>query len=265
MEVTGHRGGTEGSQGHLRRCWFLSCRGPELPPGARTALSSRTPVSPSPPSPTLAAGATDMARHCGFNEGRSARHSSLEGGGRGSVAVNPPLRLRGRHSGWRQRQGRAGLGVQRGARAGARRGPEPAWRAACGDREAAAVSPADRVPLAGPWLPRAQAAPGLLSPQGRPGGLGPSWPPPHGPPSCPLSSHLGFAASRPGLSRPPSLWRESTRRAPALAPAHPTLPQRARLCHSVRFPQQCPRRGCWTPRAGPGVQDTLQGTPEVLK
>lgn len=34
-----------------------------------------------------------MARHCGFNEGRSARHSSLEGGGRGGVAVNPPLRL----------------------------------------------------------------------------------------------------------------------------------------------------------------------------
>lgn len=159
MEVTGHRGGTEGSQGHLRRCWFLSCRGPELPPGARTALSSRTPVSPSPPSPTLAAGATDMARHCGFNEGRSARHSSRRGRRQGRCGCEPPAPAPG---GGTQAGGRGGAGRGWGCREV--QGPEHAGaRSQRGERPVGTERRQPSVPLTVcPW--RGPGFPGRRQP-----------------------------------------------------------------------------------------------------
>lgn len=64
-----------------------------------------------------------MARHCGFNEGRSARHSSLEGGGRGGVAVNPPLRLRGEALRLEAEAGQGGAGGAERRRGRSTQGP----------------------------------------------------------------------------------------------------------------------------------------------
>lgn len=170
VEVTGHRGGTEGSQGHLRRCWFLSCRGPELPPGARTALSSRTPVSPPPPlphSPPEPRTWPDTALLM-----KAALHvtAAVEGGGRGGVAVNPGS------GGGTQAGGRGGAGRGWGCREV--QGPEHAGaQSQRGERPAGTERRQPSVPLTlcpwrGPGFPGA-GSPWTSQPTGAPRRPGP--------------------------------------------------------------------------------------------
>lgn len=92
-----------------------------------------------------------MARHCGFNEGRSARHSSLKGGGRGGVAVNPPLRLRGEALRLEAEAGQGGAGRGWGCREV--QGPEHAGaRSQRGERPAGTERRQPSVPLTVcPW------------------------------------------------------------------------------------------------------------------